>query len=105
MLQSSKDKRAYNDLTKATNDEVTNNVAVQQKTLDDMPKGEECDTKGQNLINDTNTDLATKVSAQKAKKDTLDAVSTLHTQKVNFGDFDFNELTENPCGSFFDQKA
>jgi hypothetical protein len=102
MLQTGKDESACKDLAQSTADEVTDNVAVQQKTLDDMPKGDECDTKGQNLVDDANKDLATKVFAQKAKKDALDAAST---QKVNFGDFDFNELTENKCGSFFDKQV
>jgi len=102
MLQTGKDESACKDLAKATNDEVTDNVAVQQKTLDDMPTGKECDTKGQNLVDDANADLAAKLSAQKAKKDALDAAST---QKVNFGDFQFDELTENQCGSFFNQKV
>ena len=92
MLQTGKDENACKDLSKATSDEVIASVATQQKTLDSLPKGgEECDDEGQGLISRAESALK---EAQDTQQTKAQALADANSQKINFGDFAFDQLQE-----------
>jgi len=98
MIQEHGDDSACKDLAQATQDEVTNAVADQQKTLAAMDNGDQCNDEGQGLISDAK---ANKVTADKAEADAQAALTAETNKKFNFGDFSFGELTKDECGTFF----
>merc|ERR1712070_122368 len=98
MIQEHGDDSACKDLAQATQDEVTNAVADQQKALAAMDNGDQCNDEGQGLISDAK---ANKVTADKAEADAQAALTAETNKKFNFGDFSFGELTKNECGNFF----
>jgi hypothetical protein len=103
MLQTGKDENACKDLAKVTSDEVIASVATQQKTLDSLPKGgEECDDEGQGLISNAESGLK---EAQDTQQTKAQALTDANSQKINFGDFAFDQLQEGQCSSFFNQKV
>jgi len=103
MLQAGKDEDACKDLSKATSDEVIASVAAQQKTLDGMLKGEEeCDDEGEGLVLKAQTGLK---EAQDTQQTKTQALADANSQKINFGDFEFDQLQEGQCTSFFNQKV
>jgi len=100
LLQDGGDDNSCRTLAKATEAEVTASVNAQQKIIDGMSKGESCDLEGQGLIDKAEKDLK---SAQTAEGQAAGKVQKLKTQKINFGDFQFDQLTEGQCSSFFNQ--
>jgi len=98
MIQEHGDDSACKDLAQATQDEVTNAVADQQKALAAMDNGDQCNDEGQGLISDAK---ANKVTADKAEADAQAALTAETNKKFNFGDFSYGELTKNECGNFF----
>jgi len=103
LLSQGSDENACQELAKSTSDEITANVASQQKQLDDMPKGTtECDEVGDHITNAAQTHLTDAFGNQKVAADNLAA---LLSQKINFGDFEFQQLNKDQCSSFFDQKV
>jgi len=98
LLQEGKDDSACRDLAKTTADEVTNSVNAQQKTLEALPNGGQCDGEGQDLID---TAAKAETEAKQAKTDAASALSAAEDEKFNFGDFSYTQLTEGQCGTFF----
>jgi len=98
LLQEGKDDSACRDLAKTTADEVTDSVASQQKTLEALPNGDQCNGEGQDLIDNANK---AHDDAKKAKDDAATALSKAQDEKFNFGDFSYTQLTEGQCGIFF----
>jgi len=102
LLSTGKGDNACRSLSKATSDEVTASVKSQQKVLDGMSRGQDCDDEGQELIAKAKSKLD-KAKADEANK--KKALTDAQTKKINFGDFAVNQLTEGQCSSFFDQQV
>jgi len=98
MLQEGKDDSACRDLASTTKDEVTNSVDQQQKTLAGLQNGDQCNSEGQNLIDDANEK---KTAADKAEQDAMSAYTAAKGEELNFGNFKYTDLTEGQCGTFF----
>jgi len=102
LLQEGKDDSACRDMAKATADEVTASVENQQKQLAAMDNGDSCNDEGQGLIDTANKNQE---EADKAKTDANKALNEAKSEKFNFGDFDYNSLTEGQCGTFFNSQT
>jgi len=102
MLETGKDDNACRELAKATSDTVTADVATQQKTLDAMPTGSECADEGQDLITDAKEALRETEETKTAK---TKALALVNSKKIDFGEFQYDQLAEGKCGSFFNQKV
>merc|ERR1711970_140099 len=102
LLQEGKDDSACRDMAKATADEVTASVDNQQKQLAAMDNGDSCNDEGQGLIDTANKNQE---EADKAKTDANKALNEAKSEKFNFGDFDYNSLTEGQCGTFFNSQT
>jgi len=100
LLESGNDKNACLSLAKATADEVTASVKTQQNVLDGMSKGDDCHTEGQDLINKAKDGVTAADLAQAKAKSASDAAAKT---KINFGDWEFDQLSEGKCNAFFNQ--
>lgn len=102
LLQEGKEDSACRNMAKATADEVTSSVEAQQKSLAGMDNGDSCNDEGQDLIDTANQN---QMDADKAKADANKALNDAKSDKFNFGDFDYNSLTEGQCGTFFNSQT
>merc|ERR1711934_437402 len=102
LMDTGKDDNACRALADATSQEVKATVKNQQKVLDDMSRGKDCDSEGQELIAKAKQNLDKARAHEANKKKDLHAAQN---KKINFGDFAVNQLTEGKCGSFFDQQV
>merc|ERR1711998_819071 len=73
-------------------------VEQQQKTLAGMPNGDQCNSEGQDLIDDANEK---KTAADKAEQDAMSALTAAQNEEFNFGNFKYTDLTEGQCNTFF----
>merc|ERR1712224_938375 len=85
-------------LVTETRKDVEANVNTCQKTLDALPNGKECPSRGQAGVK---TATEAKDKADKHYKYTVTEVTKASSASVNFGSRTFSSLTEGKCESFY----
>merc|ERR1712070_1157199 len=81
-LLQKKGANACDDLAKATEDEVKDNIKAQQKLLDNMDKGADCPNEGQSAIKAAQDE---EKRAQQAVKDAQNDLNSANNANVDWG--------------------
>merc|ERR1719261_2134157 len=85
-------------LVTETRRDIETNVNSCQKTMDALPNGKECPSRGQKGVK---TAREAKDKADKHYKYTVTEVTKASSASVNFGSRTFSSLTEGKCESFY----
>merc|ERR1719453_1610164 len=85
-------------LADATETEVDSSVAAQQRTLDGMDKGQDCNGKMDGAVQKMQDNLD---KAKKATEAAQKAYNSANSKKFNFGDFSLNALKAKSCDTFW----
>merc|ERR1712097_136939 len=85
-------------LVTETRKDIETNVNTCQKTMDALPNGKECPSRGQKGVK---TATEAKDKADKHYKYTVTEVTKASSASVNFGSRTFSSLTEGKCESFY----
>merc|ERR1712167_368239 len=85
-------------LADATETEVDSSVAGQQRTLDGMDKGQDCNGKMDGAVQKMQDNLD---KAKKATEAAQKAYNSANSKKFNFGDFSLNALKAKSCDTFW----
>merc|ERR1712193_157862 len=85
-------------LVTETRKDIETNVNTCQKTMDALPNGKECPSRGQAGVK---TATEAKDKADKHYKYTVTEVTKASSASVNFGSRTFSSLTEGKCESFY----
>merc|ERR1712124_133757 len=85
-------------LVTETRKDIETNVNTCQKTMDALPNGKECPSRGQAGVK---TATEVKDKADKHYKHTVTEVTKASSASVNFGSRTFSSLTEGKCESFY----
>merc|ERR1711939_1051578 len=85
-------------LVTETRKDIETNVNTCQKTMDALPNGKECPSRGQAGVK---TATEAKDKADKHYKHTVTEVTKASSASVNFGSRTFSSLTEGKCESFY----
>lgn len=89
-------------LVKETIDDITTTVTTDQKTIDELPRGEQCMELGQTTVK---TATEAKVIADKRVITCERQVKETNEASVDFGWYTYSSLTPGQCGSFFSSIA
>merc|ERR1712110_425300 len=85
-------------LVTETRKDIETNVNTCQKTMDALPNGKECPSRGQKGVK---TATEAKSKADKHYKYTVTEVTKASSASVNFGSRTFSSLTEGKCDTFY----
>merc|ERR1711924_410599 len=85
-------------LVTETRKDIETNVNTCQKTMDALPNGKECPSRGQKGVK---TATEVKDKADKHYKYTVTEVTKASSASVKFGSRTFSSLTEGKCESFY----
>lgn len=87
-------------LAKGMKKQVRDSVEGQQKILNKMPRGKKCNSAGSQGIARANRRL---LGAKENAKQAKTALAKVRKKTINFGNFEYEQLSEGKCGSFFNQ--
>lgn len=90
------------DLAKTSCKEVESEVNTDQKSIDSLKTGKECDTLNDGAVRKATTEYELTVRKHKEAKV---KVTTAHNANVHFGSFTFSSLKVGNCGSFFGKRT
>merc|ERR1712139_741035 len=85
-------------LADATETEVNSSVAAQQRILDGMDKGQNCNGEMDGAVQQMQDNLD---KAKKATEAAVRAYNSANSKKFNFGDFSLNALKAKSCDTFW----
>merc|ERR1719424_787553 len=102
LIQEGKDEGACDSLANAAIKEITDTVEAQQKILDGLPTGNDCDKEGQEGLDAAKKALT---DAQSEKGDAGKAIADAQAAPVEFPPMSLDSLVEGQCGVFFSDGA
>merc|ERR1719199_175016 len=98
MTAAGKSDKECRKLVTETRKEIETNVNTCQKTMDALPRGEECPSRGQDGVKIA---VEAKSKADKHYQYTITEVTRTSSVSVKFGSRTFSSLTEGKCESFY----
>merc|ERR1712139_597158 len=93
---------ACDDLAKATEDEVKNNINAQQNLLNNMDKGASCPNEGQAGIQAAQKEES---RAKQAQADAQTNLNNAQNKNINWGTSRFNSVKKGDCNVFYNSQA